>query len=129
MVLAQSAHRAGGCGRAANVGLRSIRNRCLMIAIKKEYPNSRLSAMLDHLHLAVRGDQAQSPAEIVLAFQNNLAFLLGQEDLWRETFFVGKFSEYGMGAVCNSPSLVAVAAQPDSPTSELVAVLAAEVVR
>jgi len=82
--------------------LEIVRDNCLKIAIKKGYLISRLSAMLDHLHLAVRGDQAQSPADIVLAFQNNLACLLGQEKVWRETFYVGTFSEYDMGAVRNS---------------------------
>jgi REP element-mobilizing transposase RayT len=85
--------------------LEIVRDGCLKIATKKGYLISRLSAMLDHVHLALRGDQARSPADIVLAFQNNLAFLLGQEKAWRETFYAGTFSEYDMGAVRNSPSI------------------------
>ena len=86
--------------------LEIVRDGCLKIAVKKKYVISRLSAMLDHLHLAVRGDHAQSPTDVVLAFQNNLAFLLGQEKVWHETFYVGTFSDYDMGAVRNGPSIV-----------------------
>jgi REP element-mobilizing transposase RayT len=62
------------------------------------YGISTLSPMLDHLHVALRGDHRQSPLEIALAFQNNLAYLLG-EALWTENFYVGTFSEYSMRAV------------------------------
>jgi len=75
-----------------------IRDGCVKIAIKKGYEISTLSPMLDHLHVALRGDHRQSPLEIALAFQNNLAYLVG-EALWTENFYVGTFSEYSMRAV------------------------------
>ncbi len=55
--------------------------------------------MPDHLHMALRGNIQDSPQEIALGFQNNLAHLLGQTPIWREGFYVGTFSEYDMGAV------------------------------
>ncbi len=55
--------------------------------------------MPDHVHLALRGDIEHSPYEIALAFQNNLAYLLGQVRFWNEHFYVGTFSEYDMGAI------------------------------
>ena len=75
-----------------------IRDGSLKIATKKGYRISTLSAMLDHLHVALRGDHRQSPLEIALAFQNNLAYLV-REALWTENFYVGTFSDYSMRAV------------------------------
>ena len=75
-----------------------IRDGCLRIATKKGYAIAALSVMLDHLHAALRGDHRRSPLEIALAFQNNLAYMMGHR-LWTESFYVGTFSEYSLGAV------------------------------
>ena len=69
------------------------------IAERKGYKISRLSVMPDHLHAALRGDIEQSPQEIALAFQNNLAYALGQVPHWACTFYVGTFGEYDMWAI------------------------------
>ncbi|MEX2140026.1 MAG: transposase [Pirellulales bacterium] len=79
--------------------LARIRDSALKIAGKKGHWVSRLSVMPDHLHLAVRGQPTESPADVVSAYQNNLAYALGQKRLWRESFYVGTFSEYTMDAV------------------------------
>jgi REP element-mobilizing transposase RayT len=79
--------------------LRAIRDGCLKIAAKKGYEISRLAVMPDHLHLALRGDYRQSPDEIVAAFQNNLAYLVGQKPVWQDSYYVGTFGEYNMNAV------------------------------
>ncbi len=55
--------------------------------------------MPDHLHAALRGNHAHSPNEIADAFQNNLAFGLGQARIWEDSFYVGTFSEYNMEAI------------------------------
>ena len=55
--------------------------------------------MPDHLHAALRGNQAHSPNEIVDALQNNLAFALGQARIWEASFYAGTFSEYNMEAI------------------------------
>lgn len=62
------------------------------VASAKRYGVSTLAVMLDHLHVALRGDPRQSPLEIALAFQNHLAYLL-DEALWCESFCVGTSSE------------------------------------
>ncbi len=48
------------------------------IAERKGYKISRLSVMPDHLHAALRGNIEESPQEIALAFQNNLAYARGK---------------------------------------------------
>lgn len=83
--------------------LTRTRDGVVRIAAKKGYGVSTFSIMLDHLHLTLRGDPRQSPLEIALAFQNNLAYLLGQA-LWCENFYAGTFSEYSMRAVRHTVS-------------------------
>jgi len=77
----------------------NLSTECMAIARKKGYAVSELSIMPDHLHLALRGDIAQSPHEIALAFQNNLAYRLGQFRVWEDGYYVGTFGEYDMQAV------------------------------
>jgi REP element-mobilizing transposase RayT len=84
--------------------LACIRDGCFAIARKKGYAISNLSVMPDHLHVAMRGHYEHSPLAIALSFQNNLAYLLGQEAIWKETFYTGTFSEYDMGAIRSNPS-------------------------
>jgi REP element-mobilizing transposase RayT len=76
-----------------------IREQSFHIARKKGHAIACLSVMPDHLHIALRGNIAHSPLEIVLAFQNNLAYALGQVRIWQHTYYAGTFSEYDMGAV------------------------------
>jgi len=79
-----------------------IRDQSIRIAQKKGHAISRLSVMPDHLHLALRGNVDQSPRDIALAFQNNLAYALGQCRVWRDTYYVATFSEYDMEAIRRS---------------------------
>ena len=79
--------------------LRKLRDRSMRIAAKKGYAISRLSAMPDHVHIALRGNIEHAPQEIALAFQNNLAYAVGQVRVWQATYYVATFSEYDMGAV------------------------------
>jgi REP element-mobilizing transposase RayT len=79
--------------------LERIRDQSLKIARKKGHAISCLSVMPDHLHIALRGNIEHSPHEIALAFQNNLAYALGQVRLWRHTYYVGTFGEYDMRAI------------------------------
>jgi len=74
--------------------LRKIRETCPRIAAKKGYDLAEVSIMPDHVHLALRGNIEHSPMEIGLAFQNNLAFVLGYNRVWSDEFYVGTFSEY-----------------------------------
>jgi len=76
-----------------------IRDQSLRIAQKKGCAISRLAVMPDHLHAAMRGNIELSPQDIALAFQNNLAYALGQCRLWQDTYYVGTFGEYDMSAI------------------------------
>ena len=55
--------------------------------------------MPDHLHVALRGNVAESPAAIALAFMNNKAFAIGQNAIWQYRFYAGTFSEYDVRAL------------------------------
>jgi REP element-mobilizing transposase RayT len=81
-----------------------IRDQSIRIARKKGHAISRLAVMPDHVHIAMRGNIEQSPHEIALAFQNDLAYSLGQRRVWEDTYYVGTFSEYDMGAIRQSVS-------------------------
>jgi REP element-mobilizing transposase RayT len=79
--------------------LTTIRDWCFKIAEAKGYGISTVSVMPDHLHLALRGNIAQSAEEIALAFLNNLAYAVGQRPLWRYGYYAGTFGEYDMRSV------------------------------
>ena len=73
-----------------------LHSACLAVAAKKGCLLSRVSFMPDHIHAAMRGNAELSPEEIALAFQNNLAFVLGQRRVWEDTYYVGTFGEYDL---------------------------------
>jgi len=79
--------------------LGTIRDRCFQIANKKGHRIAVLSVMPDHLHMALRGNRDESPQDIALAFQNNLAFALGQMRIWSDGYYVGTLGEYDMQAI------------------------------
>ena len=79
--------------------LAAFRDGSFRIAAKKGHSIARLAAMRDHLHSALRGNVNESPQEIALGFQNNLANLLGQKRIWDDGFYVGTFGEYDFGAI------------------------------
>ncbi len=58
-----------------------------------------LAVMPDHLHAALRGTIKEAPADLVFAYQNNLAHMLGQGRIWNDGFYVGSFGEYTTHAV------------------------------
>jgi REP element-mobilizing transposase RayT len=84
--------------------LAALRDCSFRIAEKKGYQISRLSVMPDHLHVSLRGNIEHSPEDVALAFQNNLAYALGQVRIWADTFYVGTFGEYDMWAIRHNES-------------------------
>jgi len=82
-------------GRTARI----ISEVCRSVAAKKEYGLSAVSMMPDHLHLALQGVPEESPEEIALCFQNNLAWKLGQKRIWEANYYAGTTGEYTMQAV------------------------------
>ena len=79
--------------------LATIRDWSLKVARNKKYGLAFLSVMPDHLHLALRADIEQSPQDLVLAFQNNLAYAIGQNMIWRHNYYVGTLGVYDMNAI------------------------------
>ena len=79
--------------------LATIHDFSFKIAERKGYAVSRLSVMPDHLHAALRGNIEHSPRQIAMAFQNNLAYALGQVKHWAPSFYAGSFGEYDMWAI------------------------------
>jgi REP element-mobilizing transposase RayT len=63
-----------------------IQDTTLRVAHEKQHRIAALSVMPDHLHVALRGSVEASPQEIALAFQNNLAYALGQKPVWRPSY-------------------------------------------
>ena len=63
-------------------------------AAKHNYQLVARAWMPDHLHVALRGNIGESPAEIALALMNNTAFAMVQNAIWQHGFYAGTFSEY-----------------------------------
>jgi REP element-mobilizing transposase RayT len=68
-------------------------------ARKHKYLIGARAWMPDHVHVALRGNIEESPAEIALSLMNNTAFISGQRAIWERGFYVGTFSEYDVRAV------------------------------
>ena len=60
---------------------------------------AKCSVMPDHLHLAVKADPTKSPEQVAHEIQEATARAAGMLGFWKDTFYVGTFGEYGMGAV------------------------------
>ncbi|GAA4464830.1 hypothetical protein GCM10023156_51740 [Novipirellula rosea] len=71
-------------------------------ATKHRYGIAIRAWMPDHLHVALRGPIAESPAEIAYAIMNNTAFAMGQNAIWQPGFYAGTFSEYDVHVVGGS---------------------------
>jgi REP element-mobilizing transposase RayT len=77
----------------------SICATCRAVARKHGYRISALSVMPDHLHVLMEGEPSKSPEEIVLGFQNNIAWKLGRNKIWDANYYVGTTGEYTMKAI------------------------------
>ena len=75
-----------------------VREQALRAAAACECRVKALAIMPDHLHAALRGDVARSPAEIAIALQNATTHAAGCR-MWQDGFYVGTFGEYDLGAV------------------------------
>jgi REP element-mobilizing transposase RayT len=86
--------------RVIDLGLMGkMRDACLAIGRKKECGIKAVSVMPDHTHVAIKGNIALSPEEIAMSFLNNLAFVMGRNRVWKDEYYVGTFSEYGMDTI------------------------------
>ena len=80
----------------------AVREAALAIADREGHDVAEVSPMPDHVHLVLRGSIEQSPLQIGLAYLNGLALALGNNRCWSEEFYVGTFSEYGVGEIAGA---------------------------
>jgi REP element-mobilizing transposase RayT len=73
----------------------------LRISGRKGHRLSRAGVIGDHLHLTLGADVAEVPADVALAYLNNLAFL-HKKPIFQSGYFVGTFGRYDLGAIWNS---------------------------
>jgi len=71
----------------------------------KNYALSRGGILADHLHLALGCPITVAPADVALAFLNNLAYVYGMKPVFQFGAFIGTFGEYHQGAVRNNQDL------------------------
>lgn len=68
-------------------------------AAKHQYDLVARSWLLDHVHIGMRGNIAESPSDIALSILNNTAYRIRRSAFWQAGFYVGSFSEYDLNAV------------------------------
>lgn len=91
---------------ASHALLVEVREAFLKVAKSKGHCVSRLAVMPDHLHAVLRGKPTESPLDLIFSYQNNLAYLTRQPQLWSPGFYVGTIGDYSMQAVRNRADLV-----------------------
>ena len=79
--------------------LAATRDMFFKTAMQKGHRVSRLALLPDHLHATVGCGFEESPEAVALAYMNNLAFAHGMKALFCESYYVGTFGEYDMGAI------------------------------
>jgi hypothetical protein len=79
--------------------LRQVQEMVQKVCRKKGYALSRAGILPDHLHLTVGCPLEASPAEVALAFLNNLAFVHDMKAVYQFGAYVGTFGEYDQDAV------------------------------
>jgi len=65
----------------------------------KGHKLSRLALLPDHLHATLGCRFNESPEEVALGYMNNLAFAHGMKPIFCNSYYVGTFGDYDMGAI------------------------------
>ena len=79
--------------------LLKIRDMIERVCRAKGFALSRAGILTDHVHLALGCPLAMAPADVALAFLNNLAYVHGMKAVFQHGAYVGTFGEYHQGAV------------------------------
>lgn len=74
--------------------LTRVQSMVLAVAKKKSYRLARAGILPDHLHLVLGCPFDASPADVAIAFLNNLAFAHGMKPAYQFGGFVGTVGEY-----------------------------------
>ncbi len=82
--------------------LGKVRETILVICRAKQYRLSRAGILADHIHLALGCPFGASPAEVALAFLNNLAYAQGMKTVYQYGAYLGTVGEYDLGAIDNN---------------------------
>ena len=69
------------------------------VAQKKNHRLSRAGLLADHLHLSLGCNVTEAPAEVALAYMNNLAYIHSNKAVFQFGFYVGTFGNYDLNAV------------------------------
>ena len=67
------------------------------IARARDLTLSAAGILPDHLHLALGVTSDKSSESIALCYMNNLAYVLGMEEVFQHSYYVTTFSEYDLG--------------------------------
>ena len=81
--------------------LSTVRSTIRAICRAKKYRLSRAGILADHLHLALGCPFDVSPADVGLAFLNNLAYAQGMKAVFQYGAYLGTVGEYDLGAIQN----------------------------
>jgi REP element-mobilizing transposase RayT len=79
--------------------LERLRHMIENVCRAKGYSLSRAGILADHIHLALGSPHEVAPADVALAFLNNLAYVHGMTAVFQFGAYVGTFGEYHQGAV------------------------------
>jgi hypothetical protein len=79
--------------------LRKIHDMVVQASAKKGHGLAHAAILPDHLHLALRCHLEESPAEVAVSYMNNLAYACGMRPVFKFSYYVGTFSEYGLGLI------------------------------
>jgi REP element-mobilizing transposase RayT len=79
--------------------LATTRDMFVNAATSKRHRLSRLSIQPDHLHATLGCNVNASPQEVALAYMNNLSYAHGMRPVFQNSYYVGTFGEYDIGAV------------------------------
>ncbi len=86
----------------SEVMLQAIFSETVRSLSEQECELSTLAVLPDHLHVALRGNIALSPEDIVLKLQNDTTIALGRNRIWSPNYYTGTIGEYTMVSVRGS---------------------------
>jgi REP element-mobilizing transposase RayT len=76
-----------------------FREMLLRASAAKGHLLSQAAFVPDHLHFTLGCHPEEAPAEVILSYMNNLAYVWGMKAIFPFSGFVGTFGEYDLGAV------------------------------
>ncbi len=79
--------------------LEHVRQMIEKVCRAKGYSLSRAGVVPDHIHLTLGCPLEVAPADVALAFLNNLAYVYGMKAVFQNGAYLGTFGEYHRGAV------------------------------